>query len=157
MEHAAVWGINHLKLPATDIAQTKDFYCDVMGCESLPHYDHYDKQGQLFAVMFQLSHQNDSKVIVEVRKSPAHARAQAGWDPITFGVETRADLESWKAWFEMKGVKCSRVFRGLKGWVSCALDPDGKIVRLYCNEEHEWDSKNFDEDEFWLGSPSDTS
>lgn len=152
MDRDPIYGINHLKLPATDIRKTLDFYIKIMGCEYLPQYDHYNKENELFAVMFKVKHNSDN-IIVEVRRSPDHAKAQAGWDSITFGVRTRADLEAWKGWFESNGVKCSRVFRGLKGWVSCALDPDGKIVRLYCDEEHEWDTENFDEDSFWLGSP----
>ena len=42
------------------------------------------------------------------------------------------------------------MFVGIKGWVLCALDPDERIVRVYCEEEHAW-TTDFDTDEFWLG------
>lgn len=88
-------------------------------------------------------------ILCEIRHNEDQAEAQQGWDPITFGVRTRADLEVTRKWFEANGVECSRVFTGLKGWVIGALDPDGKIVRVYCEEEHQW-TTNFDKDDFWL-------
>jgi hypothetical protein len=67
----------------------------------------------------------------------------------TFGVLKKSDLDEWVRFFESQNVQCSRIFTGLKGWVACALDPDGKIVRIHCQEEHEW-TTNFDTDDFWL-------
>ena len=149
MDRPPYWGINHLKLAAADIIKTRDFYCNIMGTEYLPHYDHHNKNGELFAVKLHLSHKDDN-IIVELRRNEEQAKAQEHWDPITLGVRTKDDLETWKQWFEQNGVECSKVFSGLKGWVLCALDPDRKIVRIYCDEEHEWNPKLMDTDEFWL-------
>ncbi|KAK7946726.1 uncharacterized protein PG986_011047 [Apiospora aurea] len=85
--------------------------------------------------------------------TPAQAAAQVGWDPVTWGVNTPADLEAWPRWLDVKEVEHSRVLRGVKGWVLCARDPDGKIVRLYTEEEREWALP--EEDELWLGSLKD--
>lgn len=38
----------------------------------------------------------------------------------------------------------------MKGWVMAAEDPDGKIVRLYTTEEHEW-TTDVNRDTYWLG------
>lgn len=90
-------------------------------------------------------------LILELRYSPAQALAQKGWDPITWGVGSRADLEAWGLWFDEKKVRRSRVFTGVKGWVMGAEDPDGRIVRLYVeDEEHEWTDEP-DVDLYWLG------
>ena len=71
---------------------------------------------------------------------------------MTWGVDKRADLEEWGVWFDAHGVKRSKIFTGIKGWVMGCEDPDGRIVRLYVdNEEHEW-TDHPDEDEFWLGT-----
>lgn len=78
MEDHPIWGINHLKLPASDILTTKDFYCNIMRCQYLPQFDHRNKQGELFAVMVQLNH-NSGKVIIEIRQNPDQAEAQEGW------------------------------------------------------------------------------
>jgi hypothetical protein len=61
------------------------------------------------------------------------------------------ELGDWGRWFDSKGVKRSKVFMGIKGWVIGCEDPDGKIVRLYCDEEHEW-TDHPDRDEYWLGT-----
>ena len=146
-------GINHIELAATDILKTKEFYCDILGLEYLPQYDHRAKDSELFAVMLQIQHLTSTgsttPILVEIRHNPEQAQAQQGWDPLTIGMKTKRDLEDCKAWYESKGIMCSRVFTGLKAWVLCALDPDGKIARTYCEEEHEW-TTDFDHDDFWL-------
>ncbi|KAI9737567.1 MAG: hypothetical protein M1834_009722 [Cirrosporium novae-zelandiae] len=141
-------GINHLKLPATDILKTSSFYTTIFPFTRLPHYDHFTPDHKLFAVMFAHAPTN---LIVEIRHVPDQVvSAQRGWDPITWGVDTRADLEEWGTWFDANGVRRSRVLRGIKGWVLCCEDPDGRVVRVYCEEEHEWTDFP-DRDEFWLG------
>lgn len=92
-----------------------------------------------------------SKLIVEIRYEPSQAAAQKGWDPVTYGVGTRKDLEKWGRLLDSKDVRRSRIFAGIKGWVMACEDPDGKIVRLYVeDEEHEW-TDHPDQDEYWLG------
>ncbi|KAF7973458.1 hypothetical protein HWV62_15044 [Athelia sp. TMB] len=145
---ASFLGINHLKLPANDIIATRDFYVSHFPFTYLPQYDHFTPEHTLFAVM--IMHE-PTKLIVEIRHHPAQAAAQRGWDPVTWGVDTRSDLEDWARWLGARGVTHSRVFTGIKGWVLGAEDPDGKIVRIYCNEEHEW-TDHPDQDAYWLGN-----
>lgn len=58
---------------------------------------------------------------------------------MTWGVDTRADRQEWAAWFDAHGIKRSKSFTGINGWVMGCENPDGRIVRLYAdNEEHEW-------------------
>lgn len=71
---------------------------------------------------------------------------------MTWGVGNRNDLEEWATWLDANNVKRSKIFVGIKGWVMACEDPDGKIVRLYVeDEEHEW-TDHPDKDEYWLGS-----
>ncbi|KAK8102696.1 hypothetical protein PG984_015842 [Apiospora sp. TS-2023a] len=143
-------GLNHLKLASVDLNAIATFYTTIFPFTYLPHYDHHRPDGSVFAVMFR---HEASGILVEARQNPAQAAAQVGWDPVTWGVDTRADLEAWARWLDSRGVDHSRVLRGVKGWVLCARDPDGKIVRLYTEEEHEWALP--EEDEVWLGSLED--
>ncbi|KAK8109862.1 hypothetical protein PG999_007999 [Apiospora kogelbergensis] len=143
-------GLNHLKLASHDILATRDFYTTVFPFTYLPDYDHRRADGSLFAVMFRHDVAPMGRVLgrgtatgtgntlIEARQNSAQAKAQVGWDPVTWGVSTRADLDDWSRWLDQKGVEHSRVLKGVKGWVLCARDPDGKIVRLYTEEEHEW-------------------
>jgi catechol 2,3-dioxygenase-like lactoylglutathione lyase family enzyme len=146
---ASFKGVNHLKLASSNVKTTHDFYTTIFPFTPQPHYDHFTPEHRLFAKMF--IHE-PSKLIVEIRYEPSQAAAQKGWDPVTYGVGTRKDLEEWERWLDSKGVRRSRIFTGIKGWVMACEDPDGKIVRLYVeDEEHEW-TDHPDQDEFWLGN-----
>ena len=142
-------GINHLKLPSFSVQKTVDFYTNIFPFTYLPQYDHFTPDHKLFAKMFW---HEPTKLIIEARYVPTQAEAQKGWDPITWGVGTRKDLEEWAAWFDANSVKRSRIFTGIKGWVMGCEDPDGRVVRLYVEEEdHEW-TDHPDEDAYWLGA-----
>lgn len=142
-------GINHLKLPVHSLRATLHFYTTVFPFTPAPHYDHFTPEHKLFAQMF--IHE-PTNLIVEARYNPSQADAQRGWDPITWGVGTRKDLEEWAAWFDLHGVVHSKIFTGIKGWVMGCEDPDGRIVRIYVeDEEHEW-TDHPDRDEKWLGT-----
>lgn len=128
-------GINHIKLPAYDLRKTYDFYTAIFSMQTIPQYDHYDKNGTLFAQMFRHS---STGTIVEIRQNRTQALAQKGWDPITWSVKGVADLDDWGKYLDTLGVKHSKVLKGVKGWTMGVEDPDGKIVRLYTEDEHEW-------------------
>ena len=121
-------GVNHLKLPCNDILTTGAFYEKLLPFTRIHEYNHYTPDHRLFAIMLQ--HQS-TNLIIELRHVPSQAEAQKGWDPITWGVGTRADLEEWAAWFDEYRVRRSKIFVGIKGWVMCHEDPNGRIVRLY--------------------------
>lgn len=142
-------GIHHLKLPCHSISRTFDFYTRIFPFSPLPQYDHFTPDHKLFARIFTHAPTN---LLVEVRYVPSQVQVQRGWDPITWGVATRRDLEEWGAWLDANGVKRSRILTGIKGWLMGCEDPDGRIVRLYVtDEEHEW-TDHPDRDEFWLGT-----
>ncbi|KAJ7698346.1 hypothetical protein B0H17DRAFT_978360 [Mycena rosella] len=142
-----ILGIHHLKFPTSSIAAKLAFYTTVLAFTHLPHMDHRRPgTGELFGVLLQHA---PTALLVELRHNPAQAAAQRGWDAVTWSVETRRDLETWRSWLNKKGVECSRVLKGIKGWVLVAEDPDGAFVRWYCNETHEWD-ENVDIDDKWL-------
>ncbi|KAI8635340.1 hypothetical protein F5Y19DRAFT_7998 [Xylariaceae sp. FL1651] len=142
--------IHHLKLPAADLAKTYSFYTQVLPFEAVPSLNHYTQSGKLYGAIFT----NGAGLLVEIRQNADHAAAQKGFDPITWGVPARADLEAWATWLESQGVKQSRILTGVKGWVLCFEDPDARFVRLYTTEEeHEWCEP--DRDDYWLGTPTE--
>jgi catechol 2,3-dioxygenase-like lactoylglutathione lyase family enzyme len=141
-------GINHLKIPVFDLEKSLAFYTSVFPFKHEEKYNHYTPTHELFAVM--IVHEPTS-LIVELRHAPEHAEKQRGWDPVTWGCERMSDLDVWAAWLDGLGVRRSPVFMGVKGWVLACEDVDGKIVRIYCNEEHEW-TDHPDVDEYWLGT-----
>lgn len=139
MDRPVLWGINHLKLATMDIARTRDFYCDILGMEHLPQYDCRNQQFELLAIMVRLRHTETSSTLIEIRLNANQALIQHGLDPITYAVRGRESLERWRRWLENKGVQCSSVqpFQSLSGWCLSALDPDGRVVRIYSDERFE--------------------
>ena len=146
---SSLYGINHLKLASANILKTLHFYTAVLPMVHISKFNHYTAERKLFAVMFQ---HPSTKLLVEARNAPEQALAQKGWDPITWAVATKKDLDDWAAWLDHCEVKRSKVLTGMKGWVLVCEDPDERHVRFYCDEEHEW-STNPDVDEYWLGKP----
>jgi catechol-2,3-dioxygenase len=138
--------LHHLKLASASLQETYDFYTQVLPFTAMPSLNHYTPSGTLYGAIFALPQptpssdpKNTPQLLVEIRQHAAQATAQRGWDPITWGVPRRADLEAWRAWFEDRGVKHSRILKGVLGWVLGVEDPDGRIVKLYTTEEaHEW-------------------
>jgi len=68
-------GLHHIKLAATDLTTTLNFYTTILPFQPLPSFNHYDKNNTLFAVLFQ---HPASKTLVEVRKNTGQAKAQVG-------------------------------------------------------------------------------
>jgi catechol 2,3-dioxygenase-like lactoylglutathione lyase family enzyme len=142
-----ILGIDHLKLPTNSLPAKLAFYTSILPFTHLTQFDHrHADSNELFAVILQ---HPQTELLLELRLHPAQAAAQKGWDAITWSVETRADLETWRAWLVAHDVECSRVLKGFKGWVLVAEDPDRAMVRWYCKETHEWDS-NVDSGELYV-------
>jgi catechol 2,3-dioxygenase-like lactoylglutathione lyase family enzyme len=140
-------GVNHLKLATSDIWKCHDFYTKILPFTPLPQFHHYTPDHQLFAVMFEHTATN---LVVEARYEPNQAKLQEGWDPVTWGVGTRKDLDDWAAWLDANQVKRSKILVGIKGWWLACEDPDKKHVRLYVeDEEHEW-TDHPEKDPYWL-------
>jgi catechol 2,3-dioxygenase-like lactoylglutathione lyase family enzyme len=131
-----ILGVDHIKIPTASVPAKLAFYTSVLSFTHLAHFDHKRPSGELFAVILQHA---PTGLLVELRLNPAQAAAQHGWDAVTWSVESHADLETWRAFLGERGVECSRVLKGFKGWVLVAEDPDGAMVRWYCKETHEWD------------------
>ncbi|KAH8677759.1 hypothetical protein BX600DRAFT_531607 [Xylariales sp. PMI_506] len=143
--------LHHLKLAAHNLSATLTFYTDVLPFEHIPALDHLSSSGVLFGCIIKLAeghHRHPERgsasatsppLLVEIRLNEDQATAQHGSDPVTWGVPGREDLEAWGRWFDARGVKRSRVLKGMQGWVIAAEDPDGRIVRIYTTQEsHPW-------------------
>nr|OQO12556.1 hypothetical protein B0A51_17321 [Rachicladosporium sp. CCFEE 5018] len=139
-------GLDHIKLASSDIAATSAFYVDILGFTRIPEFDHLTLSGDPFAVICKHA---SVPTMLEIRLNPEQATRHQTWDPVTWSVESRADLEKWAAWFAAKSVKCSEVLTALRSWVLVAEDTDGRFVRLMTKETHEWTTET-SKDAYWL-------
>ena len=126
-------GIHHLKFPVADIGRSTAFYAAVFGAARIEALDHVRPDGTLFAVLLDVP---GLGTLLELRLDAAAAGAQAGFDPVTCTVATRADLVMWHAHLEALGVSHSPVLVGVAGWLLAFADPDARRLRLYTLETH---------------------
>ncbi|OQO09836.1 hypothetical protein B0A48_04188 [Cryoendolithus antarcticus] len=139
-------GLDHIKLASSNIVTTSAFYVDILGFTRIPEFDHRTPSGDLFAVICK---HPSIPTMLEIRLNAEQATRHQTWDPVTWSVETRADLEKWATWLALKDVKCSKVLTALRSWVLVAEDPDGRFVRFMTKETHEWTTET-SKDAYWL-------
>jgi hypothetical protein len=141
-------GVDHLKLASFSIEKTHEFYTKILPFTSQPQWDHFTPEHKLFAKI--VKHES-TNLILEIRYEPTQAEAQRGWDPITWGVGCRKDLEEWERWLDFWKVKHSRILVGIKSWVMAFEYPDGKFVRLFVQDDEHELTDHPDRDQYWLG------
>ena len=125
-----ICGFHHVKLPVTDVAQSRDWFCRVLGFE--PEID-FVEDGVLMGVGLR---QPKGKVRLALRFAPQRAVALDGFDPVALAVTGRAELECWASRLEELHEPNGGIVTGHVGSVIVGLrDPDGIEVRLYTADE----------------------
>jgi catechol 2,3-dioxygenase-like lactoylglutathione lyase family enzyme len=140
-------GVHHLKFPVGDLDASLSWWQRVFGAERQAHLDHAGPDGRVFAYILRVPGLTDP---LELRLEPVAAKSMARFDPVTFAVDTRAQLERLETWCERAGVSHSPVLRGLVGWLLVVPTPDDLYVRIHTREHHEWDPASADFDSPWL-------
>ncbi|KAK3619466.1 hypothetical protein LTR56_016255 [Elasticomyces elasticus] len=143
-----VLGIHHLKFAVADLDLSMAWYERVLGAQHVPSLDHFCASGNRFAAICFLA--DWGRVYVELRQARNEAHKARGWDPVTFSVEKRVDLEAWTAWLTRWGTLHSQVLTGVRGWLLIFEDPDGRRLRLYTKQGH-GGAETPSRDEFWMG------
>jgi catechol 2,3-dioxygenase-like lactoylglutathione lyase family enzyme len=148
-------GLHHLKIPVSNLGISVAWYERVFGARQRTEFDHRDRDNILYAVIMDIP---GLGVNTELRLAPKAARAVAGYDPVTYGVANRAELDRWATHLDACKVDHSPIITGYIGHVLIFSDPDGLILRLYTNPEQGLDAADFDPsradiDSPWLQSP----
>lgn len=116
----------------SDVARSRDWYQAVLGLELDLEFV---EDGVLMGVALR---DPSGSTCLAARHDPPRATALAGFDPITFAVPTRADLEVWQERLDQLGEPHGGIVVGHEGWALVGLhDPDGIEVRLYTLEKHD--------------------
>jgi catechol 2,3-dioxygenase-like lactoylglutathione lyase family enzyme len=147
-------GIHHLKIPVSDLAASLAWYRRVLGARHRTEFDHHSPAGATYAHIIEIP---GLPALVELRTAPAAAAALSGFDPVTYLVATRAELQAWIGHLDNLGVDHSPELRGIIGWVLVVRDPDGLAIRLHTQEQHEFDEANADVDSPWLCLSADAA
>ncbi|WP_331728462.1 VOC family protein [Streptomyces sp. NBC_01176] len=142
-----VWGLHHIKIPVSDLERSMAWYRSVLGARRLAEFDHVTQDGELFAVILDVP---GVDVPVELRVDPATAGRLAGFDPLTFTVTGRAELDGWIGHLDALGVPHSPVIVALVGYLLVVPDPDGVRLRFYTDEPHGLGAEHVDFTSPWL-------
>jgi catechol 2,3-dioxygenase-like lactoylglutathione lyase family enzyme len=140
-------GVHHHKFPVGDLDTSLRWWERIFGAERQPQLDHIAADGQLFAYIVHVPGVQDP---LELRLDPVAAKSMARCDPVTFAVDTKAQLDRFETWCDEAGVHHSPVLRGLVGWLLVLSTPDELHVRIHTRESHEWDPTKADFDSPWI-------
>jgi catechol 2,3-dioxygenase-like lactoylglutathione lyase family enzyme len=143
-------GVHHLKIPVSNLELSIAWYECVFGARRRAEFDHHDRDGILYAVMLDIP---GLVMPTELRLAPKAAKAVAGYDPVTYSVADRAELDRWMAHLDVCKVDHSPVISGYIGHLLIFADPDGLELRLYTNSEEDSDTVDFDPSRADIDSP----
>ncbi|SEC62165.1 Catechol 2,3-dioxygenase [Streptomyces sp. 3213] len=126
-------GIHHVKLPVTDLDRSRDWYGRVLGFK-VTHEFPDAEDGVVRGVAGEVPGLGDSMLCLRVNSQAA--QGCRGFDPVSFAVRDRADVEAWAAHLDTLGVPHSPVIEASIGWLLVFNDPDGLDLHLYSWAAH---------------------
>jgi catechol 2,3-dioxygenase-like lactoylglutathione lyase family enzyme len=125
-------GIHHVKIPVTDLARSLLWYRRVLGLRPTMEFREADGRVRGFAGEVP----GLTRTMVAFRVNPAAAEGSRGFDPVSFAVESRDDLQRWTGHLDSLGVSHSPIVEASIGWLLIFDDPDGITLHLYTWAEH---------------------
>lgn len=132
MPRPVLSGIHHVKIPVTDLAGSLKWYESVFGFDTTIEFP--DDEGVVRGVGGKVPGLGDTGLAL--RENPQVVQGCKGFDPVSFGVRDRADIEAWAAHLDELGVPHSPVIDATTGWLLVFHDPDGIELHLYSWAEH---------------------
>jgi catechol 2,3-dioxygenase-like lactoylglutathione lyase family enzyme len=132
MARPALAGVHHVKIPVTDLDRAVNWYARVFGFEVTMKFPEAD--GVVRGVAGRIPGLGDT--LLALRLNPAAAEGCKGFDPVSFAVDGRADVEAWGEHLDSLGIKHSPVIEASVGWLLVFDDPDGLTLHLYSWAAH---------------------
>jgi catechol 2,3-dioxygenase-like lactoylglutathione lyase family enzyme len=125
-------GIHHVKIPVTDLARSLHWYRRVFGLRPTLAFPEADGVVRGFAGEIP----GLKPATVAFRVNPAAVEGSRGFDPVSFAVDSRDDIQRWAGHLDSLGVSHSPIFEASIGWLLIFDDPDGLTLHLYTWAEH---------------------
>lgn len=128
---ATLNGFHHVKLPVSDVARSREWYCRVLG---FTYGIEFIEDGVLAGVGLA----DPSRTVgLALRGDPERAAAMKGFDAIALGLPSVAEVECWRERLDALGEPHGGVVTGKRGGsVLVGLhDPDGIEIRLYADPD----------------------
>jgi len=125
-------GIHHVKMPVTDLDRSRAWYGRVLGFKVTHEFP--DADGVVRGVAGEVPGLGDSMLCLRVNSEAA--QGCQGFDPVSFAVPDRVDIEAWAAHLDTLGIPHSPVIEASIGWLLVFNDPDGLDLHLYSWAAH---------------------
>jgi catechol 2,3-dioxygenase-like lactoylglutathione lyase family enzyme len=123
--------VRHLKLPVSELSRALRWYREVLGFQ--PELEFPDEQGVVRGVAGSVP---GVPTGLALREDPETARGLSGFNPVSWGVADRADLDRWVDHLDRLGITHSPVIEASVGWLLVFEDPDGVEHHLYTMTTH---------------------
>jgi len=120
-------GIHHVKFAVSDIERSVAWYERVFGFKVTMEFK--DEQGIVRGSVGQLA--GLDRTLLAFRENKELSEAVTGFDPVSFAVEDRADVEAWVAHLNEQGVENSGLRIAAIGYIVFFHDPDGIKLHVY--------------------------
>ncbi|MGI8680409.1 MAG: VOC family protein [Jatrophihabitans sp.] len=135
-------GVHHVSFAVSDLNASIEWFTRCLGAQQVDRLGHHDADGKVFAVVMTLPGDGPT---IQLRLDPAAARGTAGFDPVTFAVRDRADLDRWAEHLDAQDVAHSPVLTKRIGEAVELQSPDGVVLRLYTDLVGDLDTVEFTE------------
>lgn len=133
-------GVHHISFAVSDLDAGIDWFTRCLCAERVPRLGHHDADGKLFAVVMTLPGDGPT---IQLRLDPAASLGTAGFDPVTFAVFDRAELDRWVAHLDAQNIAHSAVLAKRIGEAVEFQSPDGIVLRFYTDPVGDLDTVGF--------------
>jgi catechol 2,3-dioxygenase-like lactoylglutathione lyase family enzyme len=123
----ALGGIHHVKLAVGDIARSIAFYERVFGFKTTLEFK--DDDGVLQGAVGQLTGLENT--LLAFRQNEELAAAVSGFDPVSFAVQGKAEVQQWVTHLDEQGVENSGLRIAAIGYIVFFHDPDNVKLHVY--------------------------
>ena len=127
-------GVSHVSLSVRDRDASRDWYGRTLGFQPFDevHHDAYEE--------WVLVHPRNRTILClqqhRSNRGETFDPARTGGDHLGLKVDSREELDRWKAWFEQAGVEHSAIVDAGYGSVLCFRDPDRIQLEMFYREDH---------------------
>ncbi|HEY3751103.1 MAG TPA: VOC family protein [Pseudonocardiaceae bacterium] len=132
MTHPTLAGIHHVKIPVTDLDRSIAWYARVFGFQVTMRFP--DGDGVVRGVAGSVPGLGDTELTLRINRQAAEGCR--GFDPVSFAVDDRPDVEAWAAHLDRLDIPHSPVIEASVGWLLVFDDPDGLQLHLYSWATH---------------------
>lgn len=120
-------GIHHVKLAASDIERSVAWYKRVFGFETTLEFK--DDEGVVRGAVGRLAGLDNT--LLAFRENKELAESLNGFDPVSFAVQGKAEVQQWVAHLDKEGVENSGLRIAAIGYIVFFHDPDGIKLHVY--------------------------